>query len=116
MDYLINIDSMNRFRMTFDAVTDIRNNILLSLSVKKGSFFLIPEFGSRLHEITSNSISDLNLAAAYAKESLLWMIKTSKLTKNDVYSVKMNDGIELNIVATSLNGNIVPYTYYHRIT
>ena len=39
-------------QMTFDIADSMWNNIYLSLTIKQGSFFAAPEFGSKLYTLT----------------------------------------------------------------
>ncbi len=87
MDFAITTDGTTG-QMTFDKVTDIMNNIYLSLMVKKGSFFQTPEFGSRLHLLhrAKNTAGTAKLAEEYCKEALQWLLDTGRAKKIDVYS------------------------------
>ena len=46
MDYTISLSGATA-DMSYAKTTDIRNNIYLSLSIKKGSWWAAPEFGLR---------------------------------------------------------------------
>ncbi len=81
MDYAVTIDNQTgRGIMTFSKTSTLMNNIYLSLSVRRGSFFLDPQFGSRLHLLTraKNTDQTAQLAVGYCKEALQWMIDTGK--------------------------------------
>jgi hypothetical protein len=69
LDYQLTIDDSGQAAMSFGCTDSLANNLLLSLSVKKGSFFLDPGFGSRLHEISTTSENDLQLSIKYAEEA-----------------------------------------------
>ena len=115
MDYLIKIDSMNKPQMTFNAANSIVNNIILSLAVKKGAFFLDPDFGSRLFEIKTASDQNILLAQRYAKDALVWLIKIDKLSSVDVSAKKISDGIILHIYCILKDGKTISYQYFHRV-
>lgn len=115
MDFLLTPDLNGKLQMSFDAVFDCRNNMYLSLHIKKGSQFFDKNYGSRLHEIKSNLDSSLRLAETFIVEALQWMVKIGKLKSFEVTAQAITDGIELDIQAVSSYGNIVPYIYYHRI-
>ena len=83
MDYAIAMQN-GRGAMTFDKADTIFNNVYLSLTVRKGSFFANPEFGSRLHLLRKNTARTAALAEAYAKEALQWLIDTVKATTIEV--------------------------------
>lgn len=117
MDYLLNTDSNGQgiVTMSFDAVTDIRNNIMLSYLVKKGAFFIDLNFGSRLHEIKSTSPSDCNLAKAYCKESVAWMLKIKKIVSFDVAATAVSNKIHLYSTAILPSGDSVSYSLFLRV-
>jgi phage gp46-like protein len=115
MDYLLINDSYGNLMMSFDASNDIRNNILLSLHIKKGSFFLDPNFGSRDHEIKSTTQSDINLAIAYGKEALQWMQTANKVSKIEISAYSIKDKIYREITVTLPNGKIENYTTFFRV-
>lgn len=102
--------------MSYDAVNDIRNNIILSLLVKKGSFFLDLNFGSRLHEITSATPSDLNLIKSYCSEALSWMVTIKKVKSFDITAILASVGkIEIVTIAHLNDGTRVTYSTFLRI-
>ncbi|MHB9156271.1 MAG: phage GP46 family protein [Endomicrobiales bacterium] len=72
--------------MTFEKPEDIRNNVFLSLAVRRGSFFQNPAFGSRLHLLkrAKNTTKTAQLAVEYAKEALQWLLDTDKARKVEV--------------------------------
>jgi phage gp46-like protein len=116
VDYLLETDSLNRAQMLFKcAVNNILNNIILSLQVKRGSFFLLPEFGSRLHEITDTSDSSIALAQAYGTEALAWLTRVGRVKTVDASASRITSGISLEISVVELNGELLQYTHYHRI-
>lgn len=87
MDFTIETDGISA-DMTFEKVEDIRNNVFLSLYIDKGSFFLNPEFGSRLYllkraKLTPNTEK---LAIEYCKEALQWIINIGRATKFEYFT------------------------------
>ncbi|MCE5274872.1 MAG: phage GP46 family protein [Deltaproteobacteria bacterium] len=75
MDFSIDT-ATGRGEMTFEQATDIMNNIYLSLTVQRGSFFARPGFGSRLHLLRREKNTDQAAALAkdYCREALQWLI------------------------------------------
>lgn len=81
MDFALAIDSTGYGQMSFDAETSIRNNIYLSLMTQRGSFFVDPAFGSRLHMLAraKNTDQTAQRAIGYAQQALQWMIDTGRV-------------------------------------
>mgnify|MGYP007050175135 CR=1 FL=1 len=114
MDYKLVTDPP---RMTFyTCINGILNNVIMSLQVQRGSLFLLPAFGSHLNKITDTSDSSVAMARMYCIDALSWLIKIGKVNAIDVISSRLAAGISLDITITQINGEIVTYTYYHRIS
>ncbi|NLO90662.1 MAG: hypothetical protein GX410_01545 [Elusimicrobia bacterium] len=74
-DFELTIEqTTGRAAMSFAASDSLFNNVYLSLVVKKGSWWLLPNFGSRIHTLRKNTAG--TLAADYIQEALAWL-KTS---------------------------------------
>ena len=89
MDFAITINNQNgTAEMTYDKATTLENNIYLSLTVQRGSFFANTSFGSRLHLLQrgKNTNRTMRLAIDYAKEALQWMIDTGKARTVEVWA------------------------------
>lgn len=89
MDFSITINNQTGVgEMTFEKVTTLMNNIYLSLTARKGSFFADTSFGSRLHLLqrSKNTEATARLAIDYCKEALQWMIDAGKISKVEVYA------------------------------
>ena len=83
MDFKIEIDNTTGLAaMTFDKADTIMNNVWLSLTVQRGSFFANPGFGSRLHLLKRAKLSaaTARLAEDYCREALQWMLDSGKAT------------------------------------
>lgn len=71
--------------LTLDAsgteITGI-NNIIMSLAVKKGSWWFNPTFGSELHTLARAKATDstAQLVKTYVQSALKWLISSGKLT------------------------------------
>lgn len=115
MDFLLETDN-GHVVMSFNSVNDVRNNIILSLIVKRGSFFVDPNFGSQLHVLKNNSPESCNLAESYCKDAVKWMIKIGKLIQFDVSATPFKNGIQLNCSAILPDRNIVNYDHFVRIS
>ena len=81
--------------LTFEKSTNVFNNLLLSLTVQRGTFFANPEFGSRLHELATmkpntsnpstatmkNTATTRALIPEYVREATQWMVDLAKVTR-----------------------------------
>jgi len=79
MDFALTLAHNGQPSMSLEPARDMRNNVLLSLHVRKGSFFQNLEFGSSLHEIKTLTDANVRLAKQYAEEALGWIAKVPKV-------------------------------------
>jgi phage gp46-like protein len=112
MDFAITIDNQSGLgQMTFEKATTMMNNIYLSLTVKRGSFFADTTFGSRLHLLqrAKNTPMTMRLAIDYCKESLQWMIDSGKASSVEVYAerdrVQNINRLKLLVEVTPVNSD-----------
>lgn len=113
MDFQLEISGTNA-DMTWEKSESILNNIYLSLTVKRGTFFQNPGFGSRLHELSraKNTARTRNLAAEYAKEALQWLIDAGRATEITVDIERRDNGLALKVTATQADGLEVEYEHF----
>ncbi|OPY07261.1 MAG: Phage protein GP46 [Syntrophaceae bacterium PtaB.Bin095] len=81
MDFALEIDNTTGLAaMTFDKADTIQNNVWLSLTVRRGSFFANQDFGSRLHLLKRAKLTaaTARLAEDYCWEALQWMLDSGK--------------------------------------
>ena len=78
--------------MGFAKADSLFNNIFLSLHVRRGDWWLLPEFGSRLHLLRKNTSSDK--AKEYIKEALAWLKTAGRIEELsvDVAIAEQEDG------------------------
>lgn len=90
MDFsiVISTDGAARGEMTFEAPgkNNLVNNVWLSLSVKKGSFFQRPDFGLKERGRMKNTERTAQIIVDDYKEALQWIVDTGKAKKIDVYA------------------------------
>jgi len=106
--------------VTFEQATggNLANNIYLSLTVRKGSFFQNPDFGSRLHLLqrAKNTPRTEALAVEYCQEALAWLIDTGRVRKFEYFTErdKLQDPHRLKIIveATKADGDVVSFTRF----
>lgn len=122
MDFAIEIatDGSATGTMTFDKGSDgnLRNNIYLSLVIKRGSWFQNPAFGSRLHLLqrAKNSEQTAALAEEYCKEALHWLIDTGRAKKIEIVAQRDREQdlhrLKLLVMVTQSNGDQVSFTAF----
>jgi len=116
------IDTANGLgEMTFGESTDILNNIFLSLSVPKGSFFARTSFGSRLHELLrhKNTPETEALAKDYCREALQWLIDIGRSVSFDIETERDPDEnphrLKIKITATQADLSVVTFETYQEV-
>lgn len=104
--------------MTFEKATDgnFMNNIYLSLMIRKGSFFVNPNFGSRLHLLKKNTERTEALAVEYCKEALQWLIDVGRASKIDISTERDRtqnlNRLKLLIESTKADGDVVTFAHF----
>lgn len=106
--------------MTFEKTENgnLMNNIYLSLTVRRGTFFQNQDFGSRLHLLqrAKNTEQTAALAAEYCKESLQWLIDSARATKIDVYTERDRTEdlhrLKLLVEVTKADGHTVSFATF----
>ena len=88
----------------------LKNNMLLSLYIKKGSLFFNLDFGSRLQEIKKLTDAAVDLARMYADSALQWMVLTGRL-KSVSCRAERRDGGTLMIFIDAVLPNSTEYSY-----
>lgn len=114
LDHMLSIDSGQPV-MSFGCTDSLANNLLLSLTVKKGSFFLDPGFGSRLHEISTTSEFDVQLSIKHAEDATSWLVRTKKVISIQVSAERGQNWIEMKLRVDKNSEESTTYVYIHRI-
>ena len=94
----------------FAQPASLKDNIWLSLHVRRGSFFQRPGFGSRLHELERATATDRTAAraAAMAKDALAWLIDQELAsTITALAAIESDKRLRLDISVTSTNRQTV---------
>jgi len=97
MDFSVAQSQNDHLYMSLECVRDIRNNILLSLHIQKGSFFQNLEFGSRLYELKRLTDSTTRLAKQYAEDALSWITESGKVEEIEVSVQADGDKLLLSV-------------------
>ncbi len=116
MDFALIIDDSGMAALDVDQQAgSIINNIYLSLTVKRGSFFANPEFGSRLHLLkrAKNTVRTEMLARDYCLEALQWLLDNGRATSIEVFTER-DRAVDLNrlkllVEATQADGRVVSF-------
>lgn len=107
--------STGQGEMTYDPVTDIRNNIYLSLEVRRGSFFARPGFGSRLHLLSreKNTARTAAIARDYCREALQWLLDSGRASAIEVTVERDPEGDphRLKILVQATQADLTPVTF-----
>lgn len=115
MDFAIALQD-GRPVMTMDQADTIFNNVYLSLTVRRGSWFQNPSFGSRLYLLTKNVPRAEALAEEYAREALQWLLDTGKATRIDVRAERDRlqnvNRLKLLIEVTQADGQTLPFEHF----
>ncbi|MBI5598661.1 MAG: phage GP46 family protein [Deltaproteobacteria bacterium] len=98
--------------------TDIRNNIYLSLTIRRGSWPFNPEFGSRLYLLEREKSVDrvAKKAKEYCDEALKWIIDKDRAESIEVTTEldKANSRLKCLIEAKS-NGETITQTIFVKV-
>lgn len=95
--------------------SQIEEEIRLSLTISKGSFFKRPEFGHRLNELSRAVASETtrNRAEKYARDAIQWMIDIKHLRSVEVSAnYDQDDRLLINIDATTFNNKQITFKKY----
>ena len=102
--------------MTFDEADTIFNNVYLSWTIRKGTFFADPEFGSRFHLLKKNTQHTAALAEEYGREALQWLLETGRAVKIKVQAARdsLRDPSRLNLLAEVIqsDGRLVSFEHF----
>ena len=119
MDFAITTPADNQAQMTFNEVGDIFNNIFLSLTVKKGSFFHNPDFGLRQRGRLKNTEATAALIRHDYKDALQWLIDTGRARSVDVSSERDRrqdlNRLKLLIEVVQADGRTVTFTTFREV-
>lgn len=114
MDFALDRDENGLPQASLGPADELANAVILSLLVRRGSFFIDPNFGSRLHEITTLSDSNVVLSRQYAAECLDWLRTTNRVSRI-VVSASRAPGGRLNITVTLARrgiGDVIYETFF----
>lgn len=116
MDFKINTNK-GLGEMTFDKAEDIMNNIFLSLMIQRGSWWFNPEFGSRLHLLKRQKLTDRTEAMAkeYCKEALQWLIDMGRAKQVEISTQRETDRLKVLVEVTQVNDKKASFETFVRV-
>jgi phage gp46-like protein len=114
MDYAIKTES-GQGGMTFDKADIIFNNIYLSWTIKKGSFFACLTFGHRFDELKKSTPNAEARAEEFGKEALQWMLAAGKAKDIEVFAEinKSEDPHRIKLLAEVRQADGLLVTFEH---
>ncbi len=101
-------------QMTFDIADSMWNNIYLSLTIKQGSFFAAPEFGSKLYTLTraKNTAQTEQKVKDYCKQALQWLLDTKRALTISIITERLFVRINFEISIVKANGVSVSFSNF----
>lgn len=94
---------------------DIQQELEISLSIKKGSFFKRPEFGHQFDKLKNELATEntLKTAVKYAEMAVQWMVTVKHIVdlKVDAIYVK-SDRLYVSITAVANTGDVVWFSRF----
>ncbi|MCL2219337.1 MAG: phage GP46 family protein [Chitinispirillia bacterium] len=116
MDFSIEVDEDGRPYATLDPGDDVQNAVLLSLYIRRGSWFMNPAFGSHIHEIKTLSDRDVALAQRYGWAALEWM-KVSRMVRDISVSATAYRGglLNMDIKVVRRDGAEITYETFFKV-
>jgi phage gp46-like protein len=113
------IDARGIGEMTFDPSTDISNNVYLSLTIPKGSWFFNPLFGLRRRGRMKNTERTASLIAEDARSALQWLLDSGRASKIEVSTERdpLADPYRLKLLVEVMqkDGNSVSFAIFKEV-
>ena len=101
-------------QMTFDIADSMWNNVYLSLTIKQGSFFAAPEFGSKLYTLAraKNTTRTEQKVKDFCKQALQWLLDTKRATSIAISTERLFGRINFEISVIKANGVPVSFSNF----
>jgi phage gp46-like protein len=119
MDYAIAIEEGGVVgRMTWDPSTSLQNNIYLSLTVTRGSFFHNPAFGLQKRGRMKNSEATAALIRHDYQQALQWLVDTGKAKSVAVFAQRDEFNLyrlKMLVEVIQADGKKVSYSAFHEV-
>lgn len=99
--------------MVMDRANGLFNNLVLSLTLPKGSWWFNPEFGHRFDELKKLTPQSERLAEEFAREALRWLIDTGRALSVEVSAERDRqqnpNRLLLRVRVTAARGELVEW-------
>lgn len=102
----------------FDQAEGILNNIIISLAIKKGSWWHDPGFGLRQRPRLKNTPASARLVQQDIEQALQWIIDLGRAKSIDVATWRLENNrhrLGVLITATQADGRAVTYTTFREV-
>lgn len=117
MDFAIDMSSGTP-QMSWDKVSDIRNNAILSLLIVRGSWWFNPQFGMRALP-KKNTARNAALIKDYAAEALQWILDSGRATNIEIQVERdlLQDlnRVKLVVAITQADGRQVTFDVFKEV-
>jgi phage gp46-like protein len=101
--------------MTWTKATDIRNNVILSLLIRRGDWWFNPNFGMRPLPKKNTARAEA-LVESYALEALQWLLDTGRARKIEVQAERDRtrdlNRMRLSLAVTQADGSLVEFEHF----
>lgn len=119
MDFQLSYDSQSgSIDQTFEPCADIRNNIIISLAIKKGSWWHDPQFGITDRPRLKITPATIRLVKQDIEQALQWIIAAGRATSIIVETWRAGNyphRLNILITATQADGRTVTYTTFKEV-
>jgi phage gp46-like protein len=119
MDFQLAYDNQSgTIDQTFDKAGSVLNNIIITLAIKKGSWWHDPSFGLIDRPRLKNTPTSGRLIRQDIEQALQWIIDAVRATSISVATWRDdNDRYRLNILitATQADGQVVTYSTFKEV-
>lgn len=120
MDFAIAIDNSTGLAgMTFDQVSTLMNNVYLSLTVIKGTWFHRPEFGIARRERLKNTPNTARLIKQDCEEALQWLLDTKRATSIQVATERDRsqdlNRLKIAVQVQQADGRSITFTTFREV-
>jgi len=103
---------------SFDQVTSILNNIIISLSIKRGSWWHDPTFGLMDRPRAKNTDQTARLIRQDYKQALQWLLDSGRATAIDIRTWRdetNKNRLNILVTATQADGRIISYETFKEV-
>lgn len=118
MDFSI-VTANGKADMSWNPADSLKNNVWLSLNIRRGSFFAAMDFGMRKPP-GKNTPKAEALVKEYAQEALQWMLNTGRATEIEVSTVRDTqrwpNRILLSGTIVQASGRRLPFEQFVELT